>query len=481
MAKAQLTSAGLALLTNAQGGSDTITFTRMALGDGKVVDISVSSLTALVSQKAEMPIVSKKFVKSGTYQIGAYFSNENITTGFYWRETGIFAKGNDGKEILYCYVNVGDAHDYISVATDIRLEKYIYQTLSVGNSTTINITVNESEMLLTVADIGVAGGVAPLNENKKIDGEFLPDMNYVPIGENGKIDAVYLPSMNYADKDHNHNNNHGGFEAGSDARASTGGAIGSTATTTTGGAVGDNARASSSGGAVGTFARADTGGAVGNMAKASSGGAVGDGAKTGDGFAGGYHAKTVNASGAAIDAIQLGTGKNPNPETLQIYDYQLLDALGKIPTDRIPTNYRKIVVGSYVGTGSYVTGQATQTNIKAGQSTIQLPSYPRLILIKRRTEDIWTQIAPNPDDNTVDFFSYGGNNYAGGLCTGEITTDFKFNWYALTQSWGYKADLNTGKVSIVLESISSDNYATLRPIHQLNWEGNTYDYIAFCD
>lgn len=199
MAKAQLTNAGLTLLTNAQGGSDKITFTKMALGDGKVVDISVSSLTALVSQKAEMPIVSKKLVKEGTYQIGAYFSNEHITTGFYWRETGIFAKGNDGKEILYCYVNVGDAPDYISVATDIRLEKYIYQTLSVGNSTTINITVNESEMLLTVADIGVAGGVAPLNENKKIDGEFLPDMNYVPIGADGKIDAVYLPEMDYVE------------------------------------------------------------------------------------------------------------------------------------------------------------------------------------------------------------------------------------------------------------------------------------------
>ena len=182
MAKAQLTNAGLTLLTNAQGGSDTITFTKMALGDGKVVDISVSTLTALVSQKAEMPIVSKKFVKSGTYQIGAYFSNENITTGFYWRETGIFAKGNDGKEVLYCYVNVGDAPDYISVATDIRLEKYIYQTLSVGNSTTINITVNESEMLLSVADKGVAGGVVPLNND-------------------GKIDAIYLPEMNYADYD----------------------------------------------------------------------------------------------------------------------------------------------------------------------------------------------------------------------------------------------------------------------------------------
>jgi hypothetical protein len=54
-------------------------------------------------------------------------------------------------------------------------------------------------------------------------------------------------------------------------------------------------------------------------------------------------------------------------------------------------------------------------------------------------------------------------------------------WYAHVQKWGYSADLNTGNVSIKLETIASDSYATLKPIYQLNWEGNTYDYIAICD
>lgn len=179
MAKANLTSAGLLLLTNAQGGNDTITFTRMAIGDGKLGDTPISTLTTLVSQKAEMPITQKKIVKTGTYQIGAYFSNADITVGFYWRETGIFAKGNDGKEILYCYVNVGDVTDYISVATDKRIEKYIYQSLTVDNSTNISIQVNESEMMLTEADKGASGGVAPLDESGKVPNEYLPDMDYV--------------------------------------------------------------------------------------------------------------------------------------------------------------------------------------------------------------------------------------------------------------------------------------------------------------
>lgn len=176
MAKANITNAGLLLLTNAQGGNDTITFTRMAIGDGKIGNSPVETLTTLVSQKAEMPITQKKIVKTGTYQIGAYFSNKDITTGFYWRETGVFAKGNDGKEILYCYTNIGDATDYISVAADKRIEKYIYQSLSVGNATNITINVNESEMLLSEADKGVAGGVAPLDENGKVPSEHLPNL-----------------------------------------------------------------------------------------------------------------------------------------------------------------------------------------------------------------------------------------------------------------------------------------------------------------
>ena len=355
------------------------------------------------------------------------------------------------------------------------------------------------------------------NGEGKIDSEYLPEMDYIPTSEkgkasgvvpleaDGKVDAIYLPPMNYAPTDHIHKNTEGGSSHGTNASATYGGAVGNSATSTSGGAVGYST-STTSGGAVGSGATSTTGGAVGSGAKtqsggavgwnatateyggavgtnasATNGGAVGNGAKTGTGFAGGQYAITTDANGKVIDAIQLGAGTNTNDRTLQVYGFQLMDAVGKIPTDRMPTNYRKIVVGKYTGTGSYVVGTATPTNIAAGRCTIQLPSYPRLILIKRRTEDIWTQIAPNPDDNTVDFFSYGGNNYAGGLCTGEITSDYKFHWYALTQSWGYKADLSSGKVSIVLETIASDKYASLRPIYQLNWEGNIYDYIAFCD
>ena len=99
---------------------------------------------------------------------------------------------------------------------------------------------------------------------------------------------------------------------------------------------GNNASAIQGGAAVGQDAHTSSGGAVGAIAVSFSGGAVGYKAKAGDGFAGGKEAATLNSNNVPIDAIQLGTGTNSTPKTLQVYDYPLLDADGTIPTARIP-------------------------------------------------------------------------------------------------------------------------------------------------
>ena len=190
-------------------------------------------------------------------------------------------------------------------------------------------------------------------------------------------------------------NSGGGFSAGNNAEAETGGAVGASAGTLLGGSVGNNAHSSSggavgyaaitttggavgqgthsedggvmgywaqakSGGAIGAEAEADTGGAVGRKAwtgdggaagylayaangggsvgknaNSDAGGAVGANAKAGAGFAGGSGAKAVNSSNNGIDAIQLGTGTNSTPGTMQVYNYQLLDEEGKIPDARL--------------------------------------------------------------------------------------------------------------------------------------------------
>ena len=128
----------------------------------------------------------------------------------------------------------------------------------------------------------------------------------------------------------------GGFAGGQQAKSNLGqgAAVGYYAQTSMGGAVGANAY-STSGGAVGQQAVTASGGAAGDSAAAGGGGAVGAYAKTGEGFAGGANAKAVDSNNNGIDAIQLGTGTNSTPKTLQVYSYQLLDEEGKIPNARL--------------------------------------------------------------------------------------------------------------------------------------------------
>ena len=143
---------------------------------------------------------------------------------------------------------------------------------------------------------------------------------------------------NLANNNINIKNANSGFSAGDGATAeaggaigwhataTSGGAIGSEATAITGGAVGGNATATT-GGAIGERASATGGGAIGIDAKATDGGAIGWHAKAGNGFSGGYNAGVgKDSDGAYIDAIQLGTGTNNTPKTLQVYNYKVYDS-----------------------------------------------------------------------------------------------------------------------------------------------------------
>lgn len=169
-----------------------------------------------------------------------------------------------------------------------------------------------------------------------------------------------------------------GVVIGANAKNSGAGgvAVGSGAEITgDGGAVGRGAN-TRSGAAVGVRAESNNGAALGMNSYSGYGAAVGNGAKTSSGAALGYNAKTVNASGTAIDAIQLGTGTNNIEKTLQVYDYQLMDATGNVPKERILTALENatdlqeisdVDIHSVVKTGIYQIGNNC-TNLPTGFS-----------------------------------------------------------------------------------------------------------------
>ena len=129
-----------------------------------------------------------------------------------------------------------------------------------------------------------------------------------------------------------------GFRAGGNASLSgNGGAVGLNSIAGNGGAIGEGSQASIggaagyqaetvTGGAVGSQSNSVSGGAIGNRATTTAGGAVGSFSVSGSGFAGGLNAKTQDASANPIDAVQLGTGTNTQPKTLQIYNDNIYNA-----------------------------------------------------------------------------------------------------------------------------------------------------------
>ena len=103
---------------------------------------------------------------------------------------------------------------------------------------------------------------------------------------------------------------------------------------TGGAAVGAGAKASK-GLAGGKNASATEGAAIGSEASASHGVAAGRNARTLHGAALGDGAKTVDAEGNPITAVQLGAGTNSDPNTFQVFSYQMMDANGHIPPERL--------------------------------------------------------------------------------------------------------------------------------------------------
>ena len=173
--KMTLTNAGQALQTKVLAGT-TLTFTRIALGDGQLNGQPIAPLTALISQKATVEVDSVRVVNTTTAQAAGFFSNKDISTGFWWRETGVFAQDPDVGEILYGYTNAGDAGDYIPTVADSRVEKYIYCSIAVASATTVDITIPSSDTYIPMSQKGNAGGVATLDSGGKVPEDQLPDL-----------------------------------------------------------------------------------------------------------------------------------------------------------------------------------------------------------------------------------------------------------------------------------------------------------------
>ena len=144
----KLTKKGEQLQAKINGNlSETLVFTRAEVGSGELTnDDELRFLTALKSSWGNAVI--SKCELQGEEQtrvaIELQFNNAELTEDKIFREIGLFARGNDGQEVLYAYSNAAEQYDYIPQMKDSphTFIITIYFYITNGTKVDANIDLN---------------------------------------------------------------------------------------------------------------------------------------------------------------------------------------------------------------------------------------------------------------------------------------------------------------------------------------------------
>lgn len=166
------TLAGSNLLVEAIKSKKPLIFTRIVLGDGTLTESeSIESLTALKHPMAQNTVQAINSRGNGEIDVVATISNASVTSGFYARELGVFAKvGDTGTEKLFAYTNAGAQASYTPAGTSLD-EKLITVTFYIGNDVNVKINLN-SQLYITQAALDAHNSATNAHQdafNKKLD------------------------------------------------------------------------------------------------------------------------------------------------------------------------------------------------------------------------------------------------------------------------------------------------------------------------
>lgn len=118
----KLTKKGEQLQAKINGNlSETLTFTKAKLGSGSITsNDEIRFLTDVKEEWGTANVASCKIQgdENNIVAIELQFSNAGLRENKIFREIGLYARGNEGDEILYAYANAGDKYDYIPLMKD---------------------------------------------------------------------------------------------------------------------------------------------------------------------------------------------------------------------------------------------------------------------------------------------------------------------------------------------------------------------------
>lgn len=162
----QLTNIGRDMLTQGRAGH-VLTFTKIAIGDGTATGTAVDSLTALKSHKLYLPIAKNETVHAGQMRLQFRVNNKVVTTGFYFREIGLYAKVDNGAEQLYAYTTCGDKARMIYDKTYPIQERVVNIDTVIDNAVNVKVILDWSIVYATKKDI--VDAIKPHKELAELD------------------------------------------------------------------------------------------------------------------------------------------------------------------------------------------------------------------------------------------------------------------------------------------------------------------------
>ena len=118
-----LTNSGKKLLEEALTGKRLV-FTKFQFGDGEILE-NITNITQLKNKRKESNINQIEITDNGQVMLRSIVSNKDTEMGYYIKEIGVFARCNDGEEILYAY-NKAVNPDYMPIYNGRNLVEIEY-------------------------------------------------------------------------------------------------------------------------------------------------------------------------------------------------------------------------------------------------------------------------------------------------------------------------------------------------------------------
>ena len=142
-----LTDNGKKLLEEALTGKRLI-FTKFQFGDGETTE-DPKKVIKLVSVNKETTINQIENSGNGQVMLRVIINNKDVDTGYYIKEIGVFAKCDDGEEVLYVY-NKAMKPDYLPVYNGINLVELEYQNyITIAQIEDVTAIIDENFTYLT--------------------------------------------------------------------------------------------------------------------------------------------------------------------------------------------------------------------------------------------------------------------------------------------------------------------------------------------